>query len=45
VRYPLVGGTRQHRFDGTSLEPMLLLVSFSISVFIMLKVDFVVEHR
>ena len=24
VRYPLVGGTRQHRFDGTSLKPQKL---------------------
>ena len=23
LRYPLVGGTRQHRFDGTSLKPSL----------------------
>jgi len=24
VRYPLVGGTRQRRFDGTSFEPKKL---------------------
>jgi len=25
LRYPLVGGTRQRRFDGTSFEPRKLL--------------------
>jgi len=24
MRYPLVGGTRQRRFDGTSFEPSIL---------------------